>query len=255
MNKKISCPSCGAQFEDTLARCPYCGTMYYPAAEKEYMDQMEDLREGVGELNRLPMEETKNHLKSRARFIRTVLILLAVAVAVIGGIYYVHERKEEQKTEEEYRWIREHAPELDKLYENGQYDEMVELYSSWVEDSKPVWLWKHYEFAYRLSVVRETEALRREVEAGHNGEHDLASLLYNEIQLLDFDQKHPYLSEKEYRYVLDAAKPYLEDMKTRFRMDDSKVEEIRRTAKENYGVYPYRDCEKLVQEFLKENPS
>ena len=44
-------------------------------------------------------------------------------------------------------------------------------------------------------------------------------------------------------------------MKSRFRLDDGEVEEIRNTAKENYGVYPFRNCEEMVQEFLKENPS
>ncbi len=254
MNKMISCPSCGAQFEDTLAKCPYCGTMYYPAAEKEYMDQMEDLREDVGELKELPKEEAKQHLKKRAGFIRTVLILIAVIAAVIGGLYLRNERKEAKETEEEYRWIREHAPELDSLYESGQYDEMTEQYSSYRNEGKPVWLWGHSEFAYRLSVIRETEELLREVESGHNGKDLLAPLLYDEVSLLDFEREHPYLSEKEYRYVLEQAVPYLEDMRTRFRLDDEKMEEISKISKENYGAFPYKECEKIVQEFLKENP-
>lgn len=255
MNKKITCPSCGAQFEDTLAKCPYCGTMYYPAAEKEYMNQMEDLRGDVGELKTLPREETKKHFKNRVRFIWTVLIIFTAAAAVIGGLYLHNQRKEAQKAEEEYLWVREHIPELDSLYENGQYDAMADLYASWYYDSKPVWSWKHSEFAYRLSIVRETEAMLIEVDSGHDGKYDLTALLYNEIRMLEFDQQHPFLSEEEYRYVLEKAEPYLEDMKSRFRLDDGEVEEIRKTAKENYGVYPFRNCEEMVQEFLKENPS
>ena len=132
---------------------------------------------------------------------------------------------------------------------------MADLYASWYWDSKPVWSWKHGEFAYRLSIVRETEGLLSEVESGHDREYVLTSLLYNEIRMLGFDQEHPYLSDEEYRYVLDQAEPYLEDMKTRFHLDDGKIEEIRKTAKENYGVYPFQDCEKMVQKFLEENPS
>ncbi len=55
--------------------------------------------------------------------------------------------------------------------------------------------------------------------------------------------------------MLEKAEPYLEDMKSRFRLDDGEVEEIRKTAKENYGVYPFRNCEEMIQEYLKENPS
>ena len=255
MNKQITCPSCGAQFEDTLPKCPYCGTMYYPAAEKEYMDQMEDLREDVGELKQLPREEAKKHLKKRARFIWIALFLLAAAAALIGWLYVRHERNEAQETEEEYLWIRANAPELDRLYENGQYDELTERYSAWRDEGRPVWLWEHSEFTYRLSEIREAEELRREVDASPDAKELLAPLLYSEISLMDFDRKHPDLSEEEYRYLLDEAAPYLEDMKTRFRLDDEKLEEIRKTAKENYGIYSYRDCETIVQEFLKENPS
>ena len=255
MNKKITCPSCGAQFEDTLAACPYCGTMYYPAAEKEYMSRMEGLRGDVGELKELPREETKKHLKSRIRFVWTVLILIAAAAAVIGGLLLRERHREARKTEEEYHWIRENIPALDELYENGQYDEMADLYASWSRDSKPVWSWKHSEFARRLGAVHEAEILRSGVDAGQDGAFELADLLYSEIELLQFDRQHPSLSEEEYRYVLEKAEPYLEDMKTRFRLDDGKVEEIRKTAEENYGVYPFRNCEEIVQDLLKEDPS
>ena len=74
--------------------------MYYPAAEKEYMNQMEDLRGDVGELKTLPREETKKHFKNRVRFIWTVLIIFTAAAAVIGGLYLHNQRKEAQKAEE-----------------------------------------------------------------------------------------------------------------------------------------------------------
>ncbi|MBE5870697.1 MAG: hypothetical protein E7294_05510 [Lachnospiraceae bacterium] len=49
MEKMIECASCGASFEASLVRCPYCGTSDAEAAEKEYMDQLEDVRQEVEE--------------------------------------------------------------------------------------------------------------------------------------------------------------------------------------------------------------
>ena len=31
--KTVSCRTCGAEFDATMPNCPYCGTMYLPAAE------------------------------------------------------------------------------------------------------------------------------------------------------------------------------------------------------------------------------
>ena len=38
--KIVNCETCGAEFDASLVRCPYCGTAYEPAAEDEYMDKL-----------------------------------------------------------------------------------------------------------------------------------------------------------------------------------------------------------------------
>ena len=45
--KTIICPSCGAHFAATEPRCPYCGTMYVPAAEREYMEKLDTVVAGM----------------------------------------------------------------------------------------------------------------------------------------------------------------------------------------------------------------
>ena len=42
--KIVICESCGAEYDASLVRCPYCGTAYEPAAEEEYMGKLEDVR-------------------------------------------------------------------------------------------------------------------------------------------------------------------------------------------------------------------
>ena len=35
--KMVICPNCGAEFDVSLIRCPYCDAGYAPAEEEEYM--------------------------------------------------------------------------------------------------------------------------------------------------------------------------------------------------------------------------
>ena len=37
MGKKIVCTSCGAEFDEELAGCPYCGSANLKGEETEYM--------------------------------------------------------------------------------------------------------------------------------------------------------------------------------------------------------------------------
>ena len=66
--KQIICSSCGAEFEDMLPKCPYCGTMNYKGAEMEYLDRLEDVRSDMEQLGSVPETETrgsKRELSSR----------------------------------------------------------------------------------------------------------------------------------------------------------------------------------------------
>jgi hypothetical protein len=47
MKKTIICKTCGAEYDVSLVRCPYCGTAYAPAEEAEYMDRLEEIREDL----------------------------------------------------------------------------------------------------------------------------------------------------------------------------------------------------------------
>ena len=72
MGKRIICSSCGAEFDNDMAKCPYCGTMNYEGAEKEYLEKLEDVREDLDDLNEVPLEETKKEFKKQGRLIRKV---------------------------------------------------------------------------------------------------------------------------------------------------------------------------------------
>ena len=76
--KIVNCETCGAEFDASLVRCPYCGTAYEPAAEDEYMDKLEDVREDLSKHTKDADNATKKTFKK--------ILLTAIIVIVIISV-------------------------------------------------------------------------------------------------------------------------------------------------------------------------
>ncbi|SCY27215.1 hypothetical protein SAMN02910292_01276 [Lachnospiraceae bacterium XBB2008] len=85
----VHCLNCGAEFESHEARCPYCGTMYEPGAEKQYMRKLGDIREDMEDLNGLALSETKSELKAAAKSTLRTIVIIIVAILLLSGILYL----------------------------------------------------------------------------------------------------------------------------------------------------------------------
>ncbi len=79
--KKIICSSCGAEFEDTLPKCPYCGSLNYKGAEAEYLGKLESMRQDMQQLEQVPEKELKKKLKKKQKVNKIAARWPAKAVA------------------------------------------------------------------------------------------------------------------------------------------------------------------------------
>ena len=59
----VRCNGCGAMYDADYSYCPYCGRMNDPAAEREYMEHLEELRQDVEELSVIPGQEAAKDLE------------------------------------------------------------------------------------------------------------------------------------------------------------------------------------------------
>ena len=76
----VTCPSCGAEFDSSKEKCPYCETLYEPGAEKAYMDRLDEIRRDMDDLKSLTVSETKEELKY---MVKKIIIGVGIAVAVV----------------------------------------------------------------------------------------------------------------------------------------------------------------------------
>ena len=118
--KEITCASCGAHYGAGQLRCPYCGSVNDLADEREFMEDLGEIREN---LEKLPSETgTQEAVRDVSRIIRhTVLVVLAICAAIalwtfiFRGVGNHFEQQRDQDRQEEYLWKQENFPRLDAL--------------------------------------------------------------------------------------------------------------------------------------------
>lgn len=167
------CPNCGGDFADWAPQCPYCGNMNYQGAEKQYMDQLETLRQDMGELPEASKEHYRKEVGGAVKKLLlplTILVLAAAAIAALGVIWERHqEKKYEERYLRAYAWEKENFPRLDQWYEAEEYDKIADFSDQlWEEDSEfQMDDWEHSVFIIDYyKPYRACLLLRQELEEG-----------------------------------------------------------------------------------------
>jgi len=163
--RNIICHNCGGEFNETEAKCPFCGMIYEPGAEAQYKENLEDLRSDLDIVDNIAEDSYKADLKL---FFKTLLPILAVA-AICGviGLFAYHnattgeksqKRLEAEKAINEAVLAHQYIAEWDKLYEEGRYDELAERVSSEkseISSSYNYWNYRDFADAYSYGVEAE----------------------------------------------------------------------------------------------------
>ena len=101
MKKMVKCTSCGAEFDAELVRCPYCGTAYEPAAEEEYMGQLENVRtELEGHREDAAKTTGKALFRSIVIFAVVVIIILALGLSIFVLPQMRYQKRQQEKKQE-----------------------------------------------------------------------------------------------------------------------------------------------------------
>ncbi|MDD3338346.1 MAG: hypothetical protein PHS82_05740 [Lachnospiraceae bacterium] len=147
----VKCSNCGAMFDEHEPKCPYCDTLYFPGAEEEYLEQLDDVKEDVEDLKDYSMEEYKKTVRkeslSSGKIVLIVLLIAAVVSGGLFGLFVYNEHTYNQEAKNKVAWVRENAPELNKMYEAGDFDGLLKyMHELSDEDAIYFWGWNHAEF-------------------------------------------------------------------------------------------------------------
>lgn len=149
LQKQISiCSNCGAQIDREAEKCPHCGAMHYPGAEKKYMGQLEDIREELEKLGEVQEKQVTEAVKKAVIFAVIIcffLILLVTTIRLNLRRDSLFDQSYEAMIYQRLMWQDRVYPLLDNAYEDGAYDVVSQIYSDHIgeDGSAAFYQWKH----------------------------------------------------------------------------------------------------------------
>lgn len=182
----IVCPNCGANINEDVTKCPYCGYINIEGAEQKYMDNLGEIRENLAQVEKESAKALKKGLSKATKvIIATVAVLLAL-VAIYAVILIVelqnHPKElflsaEEKAFASAYKVVA--GEELDEAYDNKDIALMAEIFDrAYSEDRVSLWGVNHYEAGYAASCYMKLEQALPKLEGGKLKKRDAEAITY-----------------------------------------------------------------------------
>ncbi len=249
MKKLIHCKSCGAKFEEDLPKCPYCGTLNYKGAEHEYLNKLEDIREGMEDLQEVPEDEVKKEIKKQGKFVGKVILIIGILMVGLGLLFYWITRDPERDRKEDYLWMQENFPIMDKLYEDENYEELMKFYLDEIEAQNVVWEWNHADFcSLYLDIMEIYEILDMEERGEEITRYDYETLFYLEWVVKGIPLRDGIDEEEEKRLEPYYSRVLL-DLESRWNMSEEDYQMFLEQIENNHGMVEYEDCRDYMEKW------
>lgn len=123
MASMIRCRSCGAEFDENLRQCPYCGTGNEAQVEREHAEALREVERQRRDLAHLPKQIARLWGKRWGR-----ILLLAVTVILLGGLLWALGGGIAEWIDNKTAPVRQekHLQELEKLIAEENYEDIWE---------------------------------------------------------------------------------------------------------------------------------
>lgn len=249
------CKNCGAHFDDSLPKCPYCGEFSYAGAEKEYLNRLEDMKEDLEELHETVPEMYHQELKKQTGNLKKIFLIIAAVILVfvllIFGGSMLMDSLYETDPKEQLLFAREAYPIADEYYEAKDYEGLLAFYQKSVEEnsSASFYDWEHYSFLMCYENYRFFQSAAAGKEIKDLSEDDCIEILYCYIANRDYQKGYP----------MDAADQTLvssyEDEMELFIDDMALSESVKRELNDLLNtpeIVPWKEIKSLGQKIYKE---
>lgn len=246
----VTCTNCGGEFEEALAKCPYCGQIYEPGAEQEYLKEIRQIQEDLSDLPEESEEIYQREVKNFTKKIGITLGILAAVIAVIVVLPLTFFRALDWMSarygmdqKEALLWGNENFPQLDIWYEEGNYDAILEFRNKLYDSNEPnaYYQWKHSSFINEYEQYQEAMKTRKKIQAGEElSDYEAENVVAYSMKLLFFTEKFLY-TEDDWQQVLLWQEEVGDFFYGELKFTPEEAEELRKAAGDD-GYMDYKVC-------------
>lgn len=258
MGKLITCPNCGAEFDEELTNCPYCGSTNIKGAEKEYFKRLEGVRQDMEDLHDDAGEAMRYEAKRQGKKLWILFLVLGIFVLLIIGLIMWVDRPSTIDYKESYAWKAEHFPELDALYEAEDYNALLAKYYELIaQKGNSMYEWEHCNFiSDYASVYFVMDSLRMEKESGSLG-YSNSGLFTDEWMVKGLRIKNKdehYYTDREWEVLLPGIEVVEKDFDARWHMSPEDYDRFYESLVK-YGGWSvdYEMARDYIKKWEKEN--
>lgn len=252
MKKTTVCGSCGATFDDTLPKCPYCGNMNYNGAEAQYLHKLEQIHENMEALKETPKEAVKGEIKKQGGILVKTLLATAAICIILFSLFFLLRPKEKQDYNAYFSWKETNFPLMDEMYENEDYAALLNFWEQAVKDdlNSPIWDWDHADF-YNIYIHVDSMLTFFNDEASDQELSELSYtlLLFDELTIIGTENKTS-LDEEETKKLEPYVKMAKTDFDARWNMSTEQKADFLAHIKEFGGVPNYDACNAYIKKWM-----
>ena len=238
--KKVKCKNCGASFDDSLAQCPYCGTMNKKGAYGEFRKKISSMIDSFLGLK----DEVHRSVSSiilRSLFKSLLLVVLTAALAFICSrfvnVNYYNDKEYDQEAMENITWLDDNLDRLNAAYEAEDYKSVEKIY---YENTKAASGW----------VLYPTYCLKKECKELETSVYFGAGQLQQAMYLLFYPGYYTgyggmnRVSDDDYDEICGSVMAFMEEKGYSY----SELEEIYSKCKDSYGYIKFDQLKEYVKE-------
>ena len=147
------CPNCGAEYDDSLEKCPYCQAENEKAVKKRYEEALSGLKKREQNMGKVIPRQIKRIFRKRLVFL--FLIVIAAAALWLAGTGYINRWMDEQRGKDELEMEAQGLAELEKLYQAGEYDKLWDCMEKYEKGEYYFYSFEKYSQVYFVNAYYE----------------------------------------------------------------------------------------------------
>ena len=242
INNMMRCPNCGALIYRNLEKCPYCEIMNPESAEHEYMEILKATHDNLDHIDEEAANEFQTQLKKYIFLgigiaVYIVAVMLITRLIAINMDFTVKVRNENKKRtaimEEIDKAVatRKKIAELDKLYVEKKYDEMVECYMDGGYSALSSRNYEHYTLCRYLMYYRTAKLYFSDFDDIESVRTSTISVLLTHLLKFyyrTYTQESDYLSEEDMAILDTYRETCCRFLNDTMKLDNDLLDEMER---------------------------